>query len=165
MYGNASLQNLSVLQCLMNTYKFLRYIHQNDTNVTQDSHIIIRLSVWQPLHVGECHLNHASHFLRTSFQTEHSRHNNSKALVLGLGRVFRLECLPMTEFRAQLQLGTREFHLKACMFYMGKYRFSLGSNHIGSTFQHSHLLFDIYNIFNQQLIHDIQQILPKLHKF
>ena len=39
-------------------------------------------------------------------------------VVFGLGRIFRLErsVIFMTEFRAGLKLGARNFHLKPCMF-------------------------------------------------
>ena len=39
-------------------------------------------------------------------------------LVFGLGRIFRLErsAIFMTEFRARLELGAINFHLKPCMF-------------------------------------------------
>ena len=49
-------------------------------------------------------------------------HHNPKLLVLGLGRIFRLErsALFMAEFRARLELGAINFHLKPCMFTWAK---------------------------------------------
>ena len=43
-------------------------------------------------------------------------------LVFGLGRIFRLErsALFMAEFRARLELGAINFHLKPCMFTWAK---------------------------------------------
>ena len=49
-------------------------------------------------------------------------------LVFGLSRIFRLErsAIFMTQFRARLELGAMNFHLKPCMFtWAGEIRFSL----------------------------------------
>ena len=44
------------------------------------------------------------------------------SLVFGLGRIFKLErsAIFMTEFRARLELGAINFHLKPCMFTWAK---------------------------------------------
>ena len=93
--------------------------------------------------------------------------NNHYLLVFGLGRIFRLEgsVFFMAVFRARLELGAINFHLRPCMFTWAKK---------GSPFEATilalywkvksiQLSFDIYRVSNHLLVHDIHQIIGGLH--
>ena len=58
----------------------------------------------------------------TGIQVTESLIQDLFSLVFGLGRIFRLErsALFMAEFRARLELGAINFHLKPCMFTWAK---------------------------------------------
>ena len=57
----------------------------------------------------------------------------------------------------------RKFSSEAMHVYMGENKFSLCSYHIGTVFKSIQLSFDIYRVSNHHLVHDIHQMIGRLH--
>ena len=72
---------------------------------------------WCHLSSGYCWILSCS-----SQETSWDQTHESHWIVFGLGRIFRLKrsAIFMTEFRARLELGARNFRLKPCMFTWAK---------------------------------------------
>ena len=69
----------------------------------------------------------------------------------------------MTEFRARLELGAINFHLKPCMITWAKIGFPLKLSYWQIVFKNIQLSFDIYRVSNHHLVHDIHQMIGGQH--